>query len=363
MTIKGTRRLLAAALCVLCIGGARAEQVPELLEPAGVQLASTQAVVGDISKITAYSGAVMPHVEKLGFAVDGEIEEIRAVIGGTVCAGDVLITLNREEQIEKCESLEEQIDALRSEDAYAQQLAAIDREILNLELDAILADPDSDPDAAALKRLDIEEFELKAALQGELRRMKLERLEAEYAGLIAQADESELTAPFDGRIMYMKDVSIGDRVGAYADLVYLADDTKKIIRTEYVSEAVMESAVDLYALVGGMKCEIEYVPMSTDEYLSMVLGGEELFSRFAFTDENAPVSVGEYAAVCIETGRVENALVIPRNALYAEMGVRYVYVVEDGMRVRREVETGMMNDLQAQITSGLEEGEYVYVQD
>ena len=29
---------------------------------------------------------------------------------------------------------EEQIDALRSEDAYAQQLAAIDREILNLEL-------------------------------------------------------------------------------------------------------------------------------------------------------------------------------------------------------------------------------------
>ena len=363
MTIKGSRRLWAAALCALCIGGARAEEVPELLEPAGVQLAAVEAVVGDISKITAYNGAVVPYVEKLSFAVDGEIDEIRAVIGKTVCAGDVLMTLDREAQMEKCESLEEQIDALKSEDAYAQQLAAIDREILGMELDAILSQPDADANAAQLKRLDIEEFEMAVAFQSELRQMKLERLETEYAGLLDEADESTLTAPFDGRVMYMKEASAGDRVSAYADLIYLADDGHRSIRTEYVSEAVMESAVDLYALIGGERYEIEYVPMSMDEYLSLALSGEEMFSRFTFVDENADVTVGDYAAVCIETGRVENALVIPRNSLYAEMGVRYVYVVEDGMRVRREVATGMTNDWQVQVTEGLEEGEWVYVQD
>ena len=363
MTIKGSRRLMAAVLCALCLGGARAEEIPELLEPAGVQLAVTQAVVSDISRITAYSGEVSPYVEKLSFAVDGEIEEIRAVIGGTVRAGDVLITLNREAQIERCELLEEQIDALRSEDVYAQQLAAIDREILRMELDAILAQPDADEDAAALKRLDIEEFEVNVSLQSELRQMKLERLEKEYAALIQEADDSELTAPFDGRIMYMKEIAVGDRVGAYTDLIYLADETDRSILTEYVSETVMESAVDLYALVGDQKYEIEYVPMDTEEYLALALSGEEMFSRFVFADENADVTVGEYAAVCIETGRVENALVVPVNALYAEMGVRYVYVVEDGVRVRREVKTGMTNDWQVQITVGLEEGEYVYVQD
>lgn len=364
MTKKGIRRLLAAALCALCIGGcAHAEEAPELLEPVGVQLAAAEAVVGDISRITVYNGAVVPHVEELYFTVDGDIEEIYATYGQTVSAGDVLATLDQEAQIEQLEALGEQIDALRSEDDYAGQLARIDREILQLELEALMAQPDRDESAVELKRLDIEEFDLSVELEDEFRQMELDRLEEEYAQLEAELGSAELIAPFDGRVMYMNDVAAGDRVSAYAPLIYLADETRLSIETEYVSEMVMISAVDMYALVGDARCGVEYVPMDTEEYLTRVLSGEELKSSFAFTEEAENMTAGAYAAVCVETGRVENALIIPRNSLYMEMGVRYVYVVEDGVRTRREVETGVTNDWQAQITSGLEEGELVYVQD
>jgi len=193
--------------------------------------------------------------------------------------------------------------------------------------------------------------------------MKLDQLEEEQAELLDEMGSTELIAPFDGRVMYMKDVTAGDRVSAYEPLIYLADETKLSIESEYVYETLLFSAVDMYALVGGERHEIEYVPMDTDEYLKSVLSGEELKSRFEFAGDFGGLTSGVYAAVCVENGRVEDALIIPRNALYMESGVRYVYVVEDGVRVRREVETGATNDWQVQIKSGLQEGERVYVQD
>lgn len=361
MTIKEIRRLLAAAMAALCIGScARAEEVPALLEPVGVQMAATEAVVMDISKLTAYNGAVVPYVEALCFAIDGEIDELLTAPGQIVRAGDLLATLNREEEDRRCESLKEQIDALRTEDLYASRLAQIDREILQLELEALEAQPDRD--AVALKRLDIEAFELNAALESELRQMDLARLEASYAALLVEADAAQLIAPFDGRVMFMADIASGSRVGAYAPLIYLADETRLSIEAEYVSESDLSGAVDLYALADGVRLEIEHVPMDTADYLAMVLSGETLKSRFDFIGD-AAVSSGQYAAVCMETGRTEDVLAIPRSSLYTESGARYVYVVEDGVRVRREVETGVMNNWYAQILSGLEEGERVYVPD
>lgn len=363
MTIKGLKRLLTAALCAAWIGGcACAEEIPQLLEPVGVQLAAAEAVVGDISKIMVYNGAVVPHVEELYFTVDGEVEDVHAVYGQRVRAGDVLITLNQEAQTERIEALEEQIEALRSEDDYAEQLAQIDREILRLELETLQAQSGDDKEAA-LKQLDIEEFELKTRMEAELRSVEIARLEEEYEKLAAEIGSAELVAPFDGQVMYVSEITPGNRVSAYAPLVFLADETRMSIESEYVTDTVMISAVDFYALAADKKCEIEHLPMDKEEYLNRVLSGEELKSRFGIVNGAEGLTVGEYAAVCVEVSRAENVLIVPRNAVYMEAGVRYVYVVEDGVRTRREVKAGIINDWDAQIVEGLEEGERVYVPD
>ena len=95
-----------------------------------------------------------------------------------------------------------------------------------------------------------------------------------------------------------------------------------------------------------------------------VLSGGTPTSRFRFVDPlPEDVAAGDYAAVCLVSKSVPDALLIPANALFRDSSGKYVYVYEaDGeTRVRRSVETGVATDWQVQITDGLEEGEIVYV--
>jgi len=52
--------------------------------------------------------------------------------------------------------------------------------------------------------------------------------------------------------------------------------------------------------------------------------------------------------------------VIPRSALFRSTGAKWqVYVVSDGYAQIRNVEIGILNDRQAQVTAGLDQGELV----
>lgn len=355
---------LWAALCALALmAPARAEEAPTLMEPAGVKLATAAARADEISKLTVYDGSVVPYVEDVSFAADGEIAEICVVVGQQVKAGDVLMTLNRESADERCSELQEEIAALETGMAYDEALAQIDLRLLELERERLGSQSPRDEQAIALKRLDIEAFELNRSLEAELDQLALDRLRGELAQLEDESQKAVMTAPFDGTVMFLADVAPGDHASAYSPLVYLADDSRLSIESDYISAVYLENADDLYALVGGDRVEINPIPMDQSEYIALVLAGESAPSRFEITSEAAGLSAGQYAAVCVENGRVEDALVIPANALYSGSEGRYVYVVEDGERVHRAVKVGVTTSWEVQILQGLEEGELVYVPD
>ena len=93
-----------------------------------------------------------------------------------------------------------------------------------------------------------------------------------------------------------------------------------------------------------------------------MLAGEELTVRFAIENADETLEAGQYAVVCVESNHAADALLVPSNVLY--MGEqKYLYVIENGVRVRREVTTGLVTDWYTQITDGLEEGELVYVKE
>jgi hypothetical protein len=54
-----------------------------------------------------------------------------------------------------------------------------------------------------------------------------------------------------------------------------------------------------------------------------------------------------------------DVLVLPRNRINLMSGRRYVNVLEDGVRVEKDVEVGLMTDTEAEIINGLEEGDLV----
>ncbi|HZH93358.1 MAG TPA: efflux RND transporter periplasmic adaptor subunit, partial [Tissierellaceae bacterium] len=57
--------------------------------------------------------------------------------------------------------------------------------------------------------------------------------------------------------------------------------------------------------------------------------------------------------------QAEEALLIPKDAVYLRSGSKYVQVLEDGEPVEREIETGIEDNNLIQVTGGLTEGEEV----
>ena len=154
------KQWICGLLCLLlCIPCALAEQPPQLLEPAGVQLNAVEAFTGEISDITVYPGAVVPYVEEFFFEQEGVIEQMHVIGGQLVKAGDPMITLDTEAETKRVQMLQREIEQLETNSRYEDELAKIDLAILDTELRAL--ERQGDETAAALKRLDIKEKLLK----------------------------------------------------------------------------------------------------------------------------------------------------------------------------------------------------------
>jgi len=75
----------------------------------------------------------------------------------------------------------------------------------------------------------------------------------------------------------------------------------------------------------------------------------------------AEVRPGSFVDVKMETSRHDNALLIPKKALVEEAGERFVFVIQKGLAARRNVTTGFMDDQNAEILSGVSDGETVVI--
>ncbi len=354
------------ALCLLTtlgVSAAFAQETPELLNPVGVQLNAVEAVIDDISKITPFEGAVVPYMEEFSFEQEGVIDVMHVVVGQTVKAGDPMITLNTEAEEERVEALEKEIAYLRKNSEYEDALWALDLDLLDVELRKLLNAKPRDDGAVALKRLEIEEKQLQIELEKNMRQLNLDQLVSELHNLQEEIAKNVMVAPFDGRVMYMSGVlQHGSYVSAYSPLIYLADDSRLYVESDYISTSSLESAHAVYALIGDRQYAITPMPYDPKEYLSQVLSGETLMLQFSIDEPDEAVRAGDYAVVCVESNYAADVLLVPTNALYSD-DTHYLYVMEDGVRVRREVKTGIRTDWYTQITEGLEEGELVYVQE
>jgi len=356
--------LVCAVLCLLLFCTcAAAQDIPELMEPAGVQLNAVAAWIGDISKIRVFEGSVVPYTEEFYFEQEGVVDEVHVVYGQLVQAGDPLITLNTKAETKRLEAIRKEITQITTNGRYQDEIAQIDLDMMEVELRALKEQSPRDDAAVSLKQLDMEEKQLEMELNVRLREMSLAQLENEMAELEKEIARNVMTAPFDGRVIYMpSQLQHGSYVSAYTPLIYLADDTQLMVESVYIANSLMETAHALYAHVGANEYAITPVPVDEQEYLSKVLSGEELKVQFAISEPDELLSAGQYAVVCVETNFVPNVLLVPTTALYADEN-RYLYVIEDGVRVRRNVKIGLMTDWYTQIVEGLQEGELVYVQE
>jgi membrane fusion protein (multidrug efflux system) len=68
---------------------------------------------------------------------------------------------------------------------------------------------------------------------------------------------------------------------------------------------------------------------------------------------------GFFTEVSIPTGANPNALLIPEAALLSDKGKFFVFVIQDGVAHRREVETGLRKEGQVELVQGIQKGQQV----
>jgi len=359
------KKWICALVCLLlCASCAAAERIPELMEPAGVQMNAVEAFVGEISNIAVHPAAVVPYVQEFYFEQEGVIDEMHVVVGQTVKAGDPLITLDTKNETKRVEALRREIEQLNTNSAYEDELALLDLAILDAELRALKKQEPVDESAVMLKQLDIEEKHLDMELAASLRRLEMDQLTSELEMLEAEIEKNVLYAPFDGRVVYMSaQWQHGNYVSAFTPLIYLADDTQLFVESEYISNSTLGLAHAVYAQIGGKQYALTATPVDEKKYLAQILAGESLIRQFTFDNPDDALAPGQYAAICVESNYQQDALLVPTNCLYTADRARYLYVMEDGVRVRRDVKVGVTTDWYTQITEGLEEGELVYVKE
>jgi multidrug efflux pump subunit AcrA (membrane-fusion protein) len=173
----------------------------------------------------------------------------------------------------------------------------------------------------------------------------------------------ELVAPIDGTIMAV-DASVGESVSAVS-IITLAD-------LEHLQIEVYLDESDLDKAVVGNEAEVVFDALPDQTFTGKVITvspGLETVSNVQAvkvivqldetgSEENLPVGLN--ASVDIISGRAQNAVLVPVEALrQLDSGEYAVFVVENGEPVLRLVQVGLQDITYAEIISGVQAGETV----
>lgn len=339
------KRILCAALALLLLGACTAAPAPELLEPVAIGSDLATATVGELIDGEVLSGVILPETEELSFGTDGQVGELLAEVGDRVKKGDPLLRLRNPELNKRREELEEKLENARAMDEFDSRTAELNRQQL----------AEQSGYYSASYQFYVNEQESAA----QRRTAEIETLERDIARIDKQLEEGAIYAPFDGTMAAVR-VTPGSRVERGKTVAIIAADSGCLLETEFVSEANVKKKAAVYATIGGKRYEVSYVSVEEREYLSKTLAGETVSAKFEVKGGKSEL-VGQYALLYLLTAQREQALTIPINALHKDAAGYYVYTDQNGEMSRRDVEVGLRTSAQAEILSGLEEGESVYV--
>ena len=172
-----------------------------------------------------------------------------------------------------------------------------------------------------------------------------------------------ITAPMAGSLYSVADLDAAEEAGtAITELVTLSPDLE-------VSVTISVDENDILALSLGQETNVSVSSVTEDTLTGIVTEIDKTASDGAYTavvtlDKIAGMLPGMTADVDVKIQGVDNAILVPADALHYTSTGAFVYTAFDsetgeyGGRV--EVVTGLSNDEYVEITSGLQVGDTVY---
>lgn len=417
MRKKGISLLLSAILCIslTACGNDAVETTSgnkiELIEPVNMVANVEKATYRNLYNCEVYSAMIYPTVTEYSFSKNMVIDGTGAFWGDVVKKGDVLVygnTENLDKQIEaleeqianKDESMKESLEKLnenlqkpREEEHWlkgvveAYEKAKPQEKIPASQLggstgsgegDSTASDALVDNPAYAtwkaeadgwIGRYRIVEHNINVQEENYRQQEELYQLERAYLteklqAMKADRSKSVLKATGEGVVVakVMGNNYSEMSVQAEQELIAVGNMEQKVLKCDYINDLKVGAADDMYALIDGVRYEIEYHSISRDEYTAITEAGGKVYTTFTILGDTSKLEVGDFAVVCVFADKKENALSIPKEAIHKEGSAYYVYLMQNGESVTREIKTGVTDGVYTEVLSGLNEGDEVMVE-
>ncbi|MBN1399402.1 MAG: efflux RND transporter periplasmic adaptor subunit [Anaerolineae bacterium] len=384
---KRTLWLVALMIAVAAIAVAAAQNWPRLnpQEDESVAVVRRGAIDASVSAL----GRVQPRRQvNLSLQASGPVKAIHAQEGDRVAEGALLLELETPEyedavkQAQRSLALREMQleEALRAPSAAEIALvrarlrqATVARLNAQQEYDEIADEPDaeSSDEALALETAkvayEVAQAEFDRVMEG-ASDLQIERLQAdldEARLTLRQAQErlahTRLVAPFAGSVMHVGP-NPGENVGAFGVLMVLADLSAFEISAEI-------DEIDIPSVAEGQSVEITLDAFPGESLqgeirriapgVSETRGATTYEAIIDLRQQELPIRPGMGANLTIITRSVQDALLVPRRAVQ-QFGRYSVVRVRTGRREEQVVViTGLSNEADIEILSGLREGQIV----
>ncbi|MFD2370968.1 efflux RND transporter periplasmic adaptor subunit [Brevibacillus sp. GCM10020057] len=352
---------------------------PPLVEPAPVQYEVAKVERGTIVKSVKGSSTITTADRRELFFKETKglrLQSFSVKSGDQVKKGQVLAELDAAELEREIVTARYEVDKAKLELLEAQRGRPY--EVEKAKLDVQEAEMNAKASETKLAAIEWEKAKLSlAALQDpkereyevERAKLNLQQKQVELANLESRWTETRLVSPIDGTVLFVSNVQVGDEVDAYQKLVTVGDPTKlHVLYSAPDKEAlkdVQEGMKVSLTIQGGKKAQgvVVQTPRSVPSGLPEDVA--ELYQRsLLIFPGKLPEGVQLGTPVTIEVilEQKEQALIIPKQALHEFSGRKYVKVLDGKTKKEVDVEIGIQNNTQAEIISGLAEGQLVILE-
>jgi len=202
---------------------------------------------------------------------------------------------------------------------------------------------------------------------------KIDKYEGRKKLYLQLQSELDIKSPADGMIVYGYGydgkVKAGSHVGKHAPLIATLPDLSSLISEMYVKE------VNIAKIAVGNKVRIFIDALPDDKFTGEIIKianiGQQIPGEYQngfkvevrLDPSHVDLRPGMTTTNVVITGLWEDALIIPKNAVFGNDSLRYVMVKSGLNSVKQKVEIGGENDKFFRVTSGLEVGDVVLFDD
>lgn len=183
-------------------------------------------------------------------------------------------------------------------------------------------------------------------------------LKAETQLIRAQIEQTEIRAPFSGKIG-LREVSLGDYVDPSTVITSLVDmNPAKIVFSapEQYANSIPDNATIQFTVKGIKR---KFTGKVYARAANISVGTRTLELKAMVPNDDNLLIPGSFAEVELVLDQTDDALLIPTEAIIPVMDGQKAYVCRNGKAEEVLVETGIRNDSMVHITSGLKTGDTV----